>query len=321
MSQASTEVSDLRTLNQIAATLNQSADVRSALALVLAQLVALMNLKTAWIFLVDEAAQDRWAGQGFVLAAFHGLPPAMAADSVLAWRKGCDCQSLCRKGKLSHAYNEVQCSRLAEADGERAGLAVHASTPLQAGESLLGILNVAAPSWHAFSERSLALLTNVGNMMGVSLERARLFDLVQAQHIHEQAALLKVSSQLLSRRDLDDLMDYLVTAVRDLLNVDACALLLPGDDPAYLQFQAASGWQTEPVANGYRVPADSRSGSGQVMHSLQPLLTAEEGNHPIASLWMSDWLHAEGFQSAAIVPLVVEDRAIGRRFASVLGPA
>ena len=37
----------------------------------------------------------------------------------------------------------------------------------------------------------------------------------------------------------------------------------------------------------------------------------DDDQHAIESLWMADWLQAEGFQSAAIVPLVVEGRAIG----------
>ena len=307
----STEVTDLQTLNQIAETLNGSVDVRSTLELALVQLVMLMQLNTAWIFLRDQMAQDRWAGRGFVLAAHYQLPAAIAPQNPIAWDKGCDCQTLCRKGEMHRAYNEVKCSRLAAAEGDRAGLVVHASTPLQTRQEVLGILNVAAPSWAAFNERSLALLTNVGNMMGIALERAQLFDLLQEQRIHEQAALLHVSSELLSRRDPDDLMNYLVTEVRQLLNVDACALLLPGENADFLEFRAAAGWQSQPVENGYRVPADARSGSGQVMQTLRPLLTAERGQYAISSLWMSEWLQAEGFESAAIVPLVVEERAVG----------
>lgn len=307
----SEEVADLQTLNQIAETLNQSVDVRSTLESALSQLVVLMGLKTAWIFLVDQGAQDRWAGRGYVLAAHHQLPPALVLTNPHAWGKDCDCQSLCKKGKLVQAYNEVKCSRLAGVDGEKAGLVVHASTPLQSGQQVLGILNVAVPAWSAFNERSLALLTNVGSMMGIALERARLFDLMQEQRIHEQAALLHVSGELLSRRDLDDLMNYLVTEVQRLLDVDACALLLPDEDDRFLAFRAASGWQTQPVENGYCVPADERSGSGLVMRTQRPLLTTEQGQHSIESLWMSDWLQAEGFESAAIVPLVVEDRSIG----------
>jgi GAF domain-containing protein len=81
-------------------------------------------------------------------------------------------------------------------------LNVHASAPLRAGDRTVGILNVAAPDWEAFNPRSLALLANVGDQIGVALERARLYDLVQEQRFHEQAALLDLSQQLLSRREV-----------------------------------------------------------------------------------------------------------------------
>ncbi len=47
MSAIANEVSDLKTLNEIALTLNQAADVKTALGTALAKLVTLMQLETA----------------------------------------------------------------------------------------------------------------------------------------------------------------------------------------------------------------------------------------------------------------------------------
>jgi GAF domain-containing protein len=188
---------DLTTLNQIVETLNRAVDVRGALDSALARLVALMGLETGWIFVKAPAAQDRGKDAGYVLAAHHNLPPALADADV--WVGGCKCQRLCDQGRLTEAYNEVRCSRLGGADGDRRGLAVHASVPLRSADRVLGILNVAGPDWASFSSRALALLTNVGNQMGIALERAQLFDLLKEQRVHEQAALLDLSNQLLSR--------------------------------------------------------------------------------------------------------------------------
>ena len=111
---------------------------------------------------------------------------------------------------MIEAYNEVHCSRLAAASGDRRGLAVHASAPLSSGNRVLGILNVAADDWSSFDPRSLALITNVGIQMGIALERAHLFEILQERRIDEQAALLEFSNQLLTRRGLQELMDFLV---------------------------------------------------------------------------------------------------------------
>jgi len=311
MEESSELIVDLQTLNQISQVLNQASDVQTALNTSLAQLVDLMGLETGWVFLLDPSATDRWGGRGFRLAAHYNLPPAMAVTNPDAWDKNCDCQSLCLAGKLTGAYNEVRCSRLAGAIGERNELIVHASTSLRAGERVLGILNVAAPSWSSFTPRSLTLLSTVGSQMGIALERARLFDALQIQRIHEQATLLDLSQQLLSRRDLDDLMNFLVDEVRELLKADACAVLLTDEnDPNHLVFRAASGWYGDPVRNGYRAPADEKTGSGRAMRSQQILLV-EDLSKQEPPLWMSEWLEAEGFRAAAIVPLVAANKSIG----------
>jgi two-component system NarL family sensor kinase len=124
MSTQSDLIQNLTTLNQIAQTLNQAVDVRGALNSALAQLVELMELETGWIFLIDATAQERWGGKGYVLVAHHNLPPALALDNTHLWTDGCECQDLCDKGRLSQAYNEVHCSRLASASGDRHGLTV-----------------------------------------------------------------------------------------------------------------------------------------------------------------------------------------------------
>ena len=305
------QIEDLQTLNTIAQILNQAVDVQSALNAALEQLLTLMELQTGWVFTHDPAATEKWAGRGFILAAHHALPPALHIDSPQAWYKGCSCQAACLKGDWQDAYNEVHCSRLAETSGDKQDLAVHASTPLKSGERILGILNVAAHDWSDFTPRSLTLLTLVGNQMGIAIERARLFDLLREQRVHEQAALLELTNRLLGHPNMDDLMNFIVEEVCDLITVDACGLLLPEkDDPAWLRFRAASGWRSNPVRNHYRVPADERSNSGRVLRTQRPIVIVDSENmNP--KPWMWDWLQEEGFISEAIVPLVVEGRSLG----------
>jgi serine phosphatase RsbU (regulator of sigma subunit) len=310
MSSESDMVEKLTTLNHIAETLNQAVDVESVLNHALAELIRLMGLETGWIFLKDPTATDRWGGSGYVLAAHHNLPPALETDKADAWEGGCICQGLCNSGGLTKAYNEVHCSRLAGVSGDRRGLAMHASTPLCSGDRILGILNVAAPDWASFRPEALTLLTNVGNQMGTALERARLFDLVQERRVHEQAALLDFSSQLLSRLDLDDLMHYLVEEVRQMLRADACALLLPGEEPGVLDFRAASGWHVHPVAEGRQVPVDENNGPALAMRTQHPFLAEDIEKSDLAPR-MPDWLRAEGFHGHAVVPLLADGRSIG----------
>ena len=312
-------IEDLTTLSQIVETLNRAVDVRGALSSALARLVQLMGLETGWIFVRDLEAPEGGTGESYVLAAHHNLPPGLAVDRADAWSPGCKCQRLAAQGQLSAGYNEVRCSRLASASGDRRGLAVHASAPLRSGDRILGILNVAGPDWASFSPQALALLTNVGNQMGIALERARLFDQLKDQRIQEQAALLDLSNQLLSRLDLDDVMECLVQEVRRLLRVDACALLLPGEEPGQLVFGAASGWHVDPVTNRYHVSSVAGGGPGLVIRTQKPLLVEDVGVSDSATCG-ADWLRSEGFRGHAVVPLVVDNRSIGALMIDVRAP-
>jgi serine phosphatase RsbU (regulator of sigma subunit) len=304
------DIQDLQTLNRIAETLNRAVDVRSALALALEQLIDLMELHTGWIFVRDENKQSRFAGRGYDLIAYHNLPPALSMSAREVWNGGCDCQSLCSKDKLTEAYNEVRCSRLASARGDKADLSVHASVPLRSGDEVLGILNVAGETWHEFTPRSLALLSNVGNMMGVTLERARLYDMLKERRVDEQSVLLDLSMQMLGKPNLREMMHYLVQEVQRLLEIDACALILEDDYSDRLRFRASSGWKFDPVALERWLPNDERSETGRVMQSQQPLIIEDISLHD-RTPWMADWLSAEGFRGHAIVPLVVSGRSIG----------
>lgn len=311
MSSNSDLITDFKTLNDIANTLNQAVDVHGALNDSLSRLVQIMKLDTGWIFVRNPVSTDLWWGPGYQLAAHYNLPPAMNLEHPEAWKGGCDCQGFCNVGTLDKAYNEVRCSRLADLSGGRGGLRVHASAPLVSGDQVLGILNVAAPNWDAFSPRALVLLTNIGAQMGAALERARLYDMLKERRIHEQAALLELSNQLLNMLELDDLVNFLVAEARRLLVVDACALLMPDENEKRLIFRASTGWLSDPVAEGRKVPADEHSRSGQVMLSQRPLmLNLEDGSAEI-SKWTAEWVEAESFKAVAITPLIIQGRSIG----------
>ena len=303
-------IEKLTILNGIASTLNQAVDVRSVLNDALEELVRLMGLETGWISLREPADQGRPLSETWVLAAHQNLPPALSLENGNAWEGLCACQELCNARRLNEAYNEVHCSRLGSARGDKRGLAVHATTPLRSGSRSLGILNVAAPDWSAFSPQALSLLTNVGNQMGAALERARLYEIVREQRLHQQAALLEFSDRLLRQRDLDELIRYLVVEVVQMLSADASALLLADEDPGLLEFRASSGWHMDPVAERRKVPADKRTVSGHVMRTKQAMVT-EDMMAQDPTRWAPDWLESEGFHGMAVVPLIAEGRSVG----------
>lgn len=227
-------IAELTTLNALAQTLNQALDLRDALDTALAHIVELMDLRTGWIFLYDE--------QQFALAARHELPPAISYPGP-AWHDSCACQDLCQEGKLDKAVNMVRCSRLRGAVGDKRGLAQHASIALHNQDSIVGILNVATTEWGSFSTPQLHLLSAIGSMLATAIVRAQLHEQVKVRRMREQAALIKLSQELLVSDALESSLQRLVRVGARLLEADACAFVEADEEGMRAVLRAAWGWK------------------------------------------------------------------------------
>jgi two-component system NarL family sensor kinase len=164
---------ELSVLNEIARELNRSVELDQALGFTLEQVADLLGLRTGWIWLMDESSPEPY------LAAARNLPPALADDPRRMDGSGyCYCLDTYKRGDLEGAanVNVLTCSRLSGLVDGTGGLRYHASIPLYAGEKKLGVMNVASPEWRGLSPEDLQLLSTVGDLLAIAVERARLFD-------------------------------------------------------------------------------------------------------------------------------------------------
>jgi two-component system, NarL family, sensor kinase len=158
---------ELSILNIIAKALNQEVDLTRALNAALTHVAELFDLKTSWIFLYDQE------GKAY-LAAAENLPPALA-DHPRRMTGECDCLWYFEEDELTTPMN-ITCTRLENLVVGTLGLRQHASISLNAHGRPLGVLNVASTDWGDLSEEDLQLLYLVGDLVGIAIERARLFD-------------------------------------------------------------------------------------------------------------------------------------------------
>jgi len=161
---------ELSILNAIAQALNREVSLRSALQTALGQVAALLDLKTGWIWLIDEQTGTPY------LAASQNLPPALT-NNPRRMEGDCFCLDTYRSGDLNGAanVNVVKCSRLSGLVDGTDGLRYHSSIPLYAHEKRLGVLNVASTDWREPSPGDLQLLYTIGDLVSMAVERARLF--------------------------------------------------------------------------------------------------------------------------------------------------
>lgn len=162
---------ELTILNSISQALNSSVDLQQTLHAVLAQVAELFDLHTGWVWLLDEEAGKPY------LAAAQNLPPGLIENPHLM-EGTCYCLDTYQAGDLNGAanVNVITCSRLKKLVGGTSGLRYHASIPLYAHSKQLGVFNVASPDWRGLSLEDLRILYTVGNLLGIAIERARLYN-------------------------------------------------------------------------------------------------------------------------------------------------
>ena len=161
---------ELSILNTIAETLNRSVDLDETLRGTLAHVVELFDLQTGWVWLLQEETGDSY------LAAAQNLPPALTKKPE-RMEGSCYCLDTFHAGDLDGAanVNVITCSRLKWLNEGTGGLRYHASIPLYAHGRKLGVLNVASADWRELSAEDLRLIYTIGDLLGIAIERARLF--------------------------------------------------------------------------------------------------------------------------------------------------
>jgi two-component system NarL family sensor kinase len=215
---------ELFILHQIAEALNREVDLNQALQTALVKVAELFNLNTGWIFLFHEETNEPY------LAGAQNLPPALAEESCLLMEGGCTCLDSYLKGGLDNRDRVpvITCSRLDGLMAGTDGLRYHASIPLYAQKKPLGVLNVASAEshWWVSSSSRLTLLHTVGDLVGIAIERARLFAR------STQLGMIEERNRL--AREIHDTVAQGLTGI--ILHLESAdAMLEAGVDPAKLQ--------------------------------------------------------------------------------------
>jgi two-component system NarL family sensor kinase len=252
---------DLALVNALANRLSHPLDVERALASALDTLAELLELETGWAWLWSEATESA------ELAATRNLPPELVAHPELMQGSDCYCLLTYAAGDLRGAanVNVVGCSRLRKLVSDSRHLRCHASVPLYVDDRRLGILNVASVDWRELTDDELNLLSTVGALVSLAIERTRLAE--------RGATLAAAEERNRIARDIHDTIAQSLAAVT--MQLESADALLEAPNPA----RAA-----ETVR---RALALTRSTLEEARHSVTALRTS-----PLAGRGLLDALRA-----------------------------
>src|SRR3954468_21491865 len=184
--------------------------------------------------------------------------------------------------------------------------------PLTTAGEVIGVLAVGAAAPREFTGEDLDLLVRAADRIGIAIENARLYGAERvargeaeraASRLQRMALITPVAFTHLSRDE--DVMEQLLTRVREVLGTDTAAVSRLDDLEQTLVAHAAQGLE-EDVERGVRVPI-GRGFAGLVAQRRAPVRSAELPELEIVSPLMRE----KGIISLLGVPLVVEDRLLG----------
>jgi len=142
----------------------------------------------------------------------------------------CLCLDTFIEGDLEGAanINVLRCSRLKNAERDKdpssLGLRFHASVPIYAGETSIGVLNVASEDWRELAEEELQLLRIIGDQIGLAIQRARL----SAEHTRAAARLATIEERNRLAREIHDTLSQGLAAITlQLETADALVMTRP----------------------------------------------------------------------------------------------
>jgi two-component system NarL family sensor kinase len=179
-------------------------DAGAALERALEIVARFLDLASGWIWLFDAETQR------FYLAASWQLPPYLQ-EPVQMTGSSCWCFESFRKGDfVSQNVDVIECSRLRKAgrEGESAltsGMKYHASVALCVGSRQLGIMNLGSPHWRALDEHDLHLLSTLGAVLGMAIDRANLRESAER--------LARTEERTRLARDIHDTLAQDLTAI------------------------------------------------------------------------------------------------------------
>lgn len=213
-------------------------------------------------------------------------------------------------GWVADARTPVVCNDVSQDERYLALLASTASQltiPLRWKDQLLGILVAESTEPNAFSEEDIRVFENLGHLISVVVENARLYTSL-ANSNTMLATLYETATEMSSLLDLDVLLSKVSMLLGQVVEHELFALLLVDEQQKELVWTSGIGYADIARQKLQRL-ALNQGIVGRVYQSRRPVLIGDVTTDP-------DYVRAETISgkmplSALSVPLIFKDRVLG----------
>ncbi|MGH7767834.1 MAG: GAF domain-containing protein, partial [Candidatus Binatia bacterium] len=247
-------------LNTIATAVSQSLDVQQILNIAMDKVLEVTGRERGYIRLKDPVTGE------ITLAAHKGISSRYAEVLIHRRTPGGKTDQVFTIGKPLIVNDPKEAPLKGET--RREGQNVMAWIPVNARGKVVGILSVGSTRLIPFSTREVELLQAIGNVIGVALENAWLFQ--ESQQQQEIQRLLKELNQDVAALDIRALFQKVTDKVREFFKVDMSDIRLV-EDGGVRRLMGSSGIEPERL---YRL--DSKRGRTKwIIENRRPLIIAD----------------------------------------------
>ena len=176
--------------------------------------------------------------------------------------------------------------------------------PLSSGDTILGVLHVGTVTPRVFTDEDVDLLQHAAERASLAIEHARLFE-AERDARERLERVQAVTDVALAHLGLDELLDELLTRIRDLLEADTAVVLLLDDTADELVARAAIGLEEE-VEQGVRIPVGGGF-AGRVAAERRAIVLDDVDRADV----LNPILREKGVKSLLGVPLIAGDAVVG----------
>ena len=269
----------------------------------LARVIASLHVDTAAVLLVDDERDE------LVARAAKGIEEEVEAEVRVPIGRGF-------AGRVAATRQPVAISEIDGADIvnpilREKGLRSLLGAPLVVEGRVTGVLHVGTLAPREFTADDAELLQLAADRIAVAIDHARLYEAERAARAAAEAnadrlrRIESIAEVALHHITLDEeIIERLLTRVRDVLDTDTVGLWVLDDVKQRLVTRAAKGLDIE-VERDVEVPV-GRGFAGRVAEARAPVVVEDARSTEIVSP-----LLRERVRSLAGVPLVVEDRLLG----------
>ncbi|MFL5702789.1 MAG: GAF domain-containing protein [Ktedonobacteraceae bacterium] len=280
-------VAEAQVLNAISKEITSQLDITHIFDLILEKAMELTHATAGNLMIYDAERNDLW----------------MAAERGVANEKKGQRQSL-DQGVVGYAARHKQLVNIDLSQqpwldvnldfipGTRFELAV----PMQAGNNLVGVLNVESISSTSFTESDEQLLQGLADLAVIALQNAQAYD--REKRLATEAHVLnEISKELTSQLDLTHVFDLILEKALELTHSNLCSLMLYDPDQNDLWMAADRGVAKD--KKGQR----QRLGQGIVGHVAKnkQLLNVDPTQYPWSEVYLE---FLPGARSELAVPML-----------------